>query len=149
MDFIIRQGQEKDLPAVLGLIKELAAYENAPHEVENTVAMMREHGFGPEPVYKFIVAEKAGKVIGTAIYFTKYSTWKGKKLFLEDLVVTEAERGKQVGKALFDKCLEMTRTGGYHSLVWQVLNWNEPAINFYKKYPTAFDREWIDCSLKP
>ncbi len=149
MDFIIRKGQEQDLPAVLELIKELAAYENAPHEVENTVEMMREHGFGPNPIYNFLVAEKNKTVIGAAIYFTKYSTWKGKKFFLEDLIVTESERGQKVGKALFEKCLEMTREGGYHSLVWQVLAWNKPAINFYKKYNTDFDREWIDCSLLP
>ena len=148
MGFIIRKGEEKDLPQVLELIKELATYEKAPHAVINTIAMMQEHGFGKEPIFGFEVAEKAGKIIGTAIYYTQYSTWKGKKLFLEDLIITESERGKNVGKALFEKCLELARKGGFHSLVWQVLNWNEPAINFYKKYNTEFDSEWIDCSLE-
>ena len=148
MGFIIRKGEEKDLPAVLGLITELALYEKMFEEVANTVEMMREHGFGPNPIYGFEVAEQAGKIIGTAIYYTKYSTWKGKKFYLEDLIITESERGKKVGKALFDRCLELTKAGGFHSMVWQVLDWNQPAINFYKKYHTEFDSEWIDCSIE-
>lgn len=149
MEFTIRNGNEADLDQVLALIKELAVYEKAPEEVINTVALMREHGFGANPIFSFIVAEKQTKIIGAAIYYTKYSTWKGKKLYLEDLIVTETERGKQVGKALFERCLEITKSGGYHSMVWQVLAWNEPAINFYKKYQSRFDSEWIDCSLQP
>ena len=148
MSFIIRKGEEKDLPAVLVLIKELAHYENLVEEVTNTVEMMREHGFGPNPIYGFEVVEQQGVIIGTAIYYTKYSTWKGKKFYLEDLIITESERGKKVGKALFDRCLELTKAGGFHSMVWQVLDWNEPGINFYKKYHTEFDSEWIDCSLE-
>ena len=147
MEVIIRKGERKDLPEVLELIKELALYEKAPEEVINTVAIMEEQGFGGNPIFGFEVAEKEGKVIGTAIYYTKYSTWKGKKFYLEDLIITESERGRNVGKALFDRCLELTKEGGFHSLVWQVLDWNEPAINFYKKYNTEFDSEWIDCSL--
>jgi GNAT superfamily N-acetyltransferase len=149
MDFIIRKGRKEDLSQVLDLIKELAVYEKAPDEVENTVDLMHEHGFGSNPVFDFEVAEKDDKIVGTAIYYTKYSTWKGKKFYLEDLIVTESERGQKVGKALFDRCLEITKSGGFHSMVWQVLDWNEPAINFYKKYNTAFDTEWVDCSLKP
>jgi GNAT superfamily N-acetyltransferase len=147
MDFIVRKGEEKDLPAVLALIKELALYEKMPEEVDNTVDLMKEEGFGKNPIFGFQVAEKDGKVIGTAIYYTKYSTWKGKKLYLEDLIVTESARGKKVGKALFEKCLELAKEGGFHSLLWQVLDWNEPAINFYKKYNTEFTSEWIDCSM--
>ena len=147
MEFIIRKGEEKDLPAVLALVKELAAYEKMPEKVENTVEMMKEHGFGHNPIFGFLVAEKEGSIIGTAIYYTKYSTWKGKKFYLEDLIVTESERGKKVGKALFEKCLELTKGGGFHSMLWQVIDWNEPAINFYKKYQTEFSTEWIDCSL--
>ena len=149
MEFIIRKGKEQDLPEVLELIKELAEYERAPNEVVNTVELMREHAFGTAPIFNFEVAVKEHKIIGTAIYYTKYSTWKGKKLYLEDLIVTESERGKDVGKALFDRCVELTKEGDYHSLVWQVLDWNEPAINFYRKYATEFDKEWIDCSLQP
>ena len=147
MDFIIRKGEEKDLPEVLALVKELAEYEKMPEKVDNTVEMMKEHGFGREPIFGFEVAEKEGRIIGTAIYYTKYSTWKGKKFYLEDLIVTESARGKKVGKALFEKCLELTKEGGFHSMLWQVIDWNEPAINFYKKYQTEFSTEWIDCSL--
>ncbi len=149
MDFVIRKGRKEDLAQVLKLIKELAHYEKAPDEVENTIDLMLEQGFGANPIFSFEVAERDNVIIGTAIYYTKYSTWKGKKLYLEDLIVTESERGKSVGKALFDRCLELTKAGGFHSMVWQVLDWNEPAINFYKKYSATFDSEWIDCSLRP
>ena len=149
MEFIVRKGEERDLPEVLELIKELANYEKAPDEVENNIEMMREAGFGTNSVFSFLVAEKGGKIIGTAIYYTKYSTWKGKKLYLEDLIVTETERGKQVGKVLFEECLNITKEKGYYSMMWAVLDWNQPAINFYKKYSTEFSEEWIDCSLKP
>jgi GNAT superfamily N-acetyltransferase len=147
MDFIIRKGEEKDLPEVLELIKELAVYEKMPEKVENTVEMMKEQGFGRDPIFAFEVAEKDGVLIGIAIYYTKYSTWKGKKFYLEDLIVTESARGKKVGKALFERCLELTKEGGFHSMLWQVIDWNEPAINFYKKYNTEFTTVWIDCSL--
>ena len=148
MDFIIRKGEERDLPQVLALIKELADFENAPDEVENTVKMMKTHGFGEDPIFGFIVAEKNKQVIGTAIFYTKYSTWKGKKFYLEDLIVTESERGNKVGKALFEECLQLTKDGGFQGMMWQVLDWNQPAINFYNKYQTEYSEEWIDCYLK-
>lgn len=147
MEFIIRKGEEKDLPEVLDLIKELAVFEKMPDEVDNTVELMREHGFGKEPIFGFEVAEKDGKIVGTAIYYTKYSTWKGRKFYLEDLIVTETERGNKVGKALFERCLELAKKAGAHSMLWQVIDWNEPAIKFYKKYDTEFTSVWIDCSL--
>ena len=147
MEFIIRKGKEEDLPQVLGLIKELAEYEKMPEEVDNTIETMLEDGFGETPIFGFEVAEKAGKVIGCAIYYLKYSTWKGKKFYLEDLIVTEAERGNKVGKALFERCLELAKEAGAYSMLWQVIDWNEPAINFYKKYNTEFTSVWIDCSL--
>lgn len=149
MEYVIRKGEEKDLPAVLALIKELAVYEKYPDHVENTVEQLRADGFGDNPSYILEVAEKNGKVIGIALCYTKYSTWKGRKLYLEDLIVTEDERGTGAGKALFDRCLELTKAGGYHSMVWQVLDWNEPAINFYKKYNADFASEWLDCSIIP
>ena len=148
MNFNIRKGEERDLPAVLSLIKELARYENASDEIENTVDMMKAHGFGDQPAFGFFVAEKENQIIGTAIYYTKYSTWKGKKLYLEDLIVTEAERGNKVGKALFEQCLQLTKEDDFDGMMWQVLDWNEPAINFYNKYPTEYSKEWIDCYLK-
>jgi N-acetylglutamate synthase-like GNAT family acetyltransferase len=148
MDFIIRKGEERDLPQVLDLIRELAAYEKMPDEVDNTVEMMREDGFGKDPIFDFEVAEKVGKVIGCAIYYIKYSSWKGKKFYLEDLIVTESERGNKAGKALFERCLELAKESGSYSMLWQVIDWNEPAINFYKKYNTEFTSVWIDCSLE-
>ena len=148
MSVIIRQGKEEDLPKILELIKELAEYENAPEEVVNNLDLMKEHGFGDNPIYRFEVAEKEGVIVGTAIYYTKYSTWKGKKLYLEDLIITETERGQGIGTSLFERCLQMAKEGDYYSLEWQVLDWNEPAINFYKKYNPIFDSEWVDCRLR-
>ena len=149
MEYSIRKGEEHDLPEVLALIKELAVYEKYPDHVENTVEQLREDGFGPNPSYGLEVAEKEGKVVGVALYYTRYSTWKGRKLYLEDLIVTETERGSGIGKALFDRLIKITKEENYHSMVWQVLDWNEPAINFYKKYKVEFDGEWLDCSLIP
>ncbi len=133
---------------MLELIQELADYEKAPDEVENTVELMEEEGFGEHPIFGFLVAVRGEEIIGTAIYYTKYSTWKGKKFYLEDLVVTESERGTGVGKALFEECLRLTKEGGFYSMMWQVLDWNEPAIKFYERYGSEFSREWIDCQLK-
>jgi len=148
MDFIIRKGQEADLPLVIKLIQEHAVYEKYPEAMEVTIESMREQGFGEKPYYGFEVAEQDGKIIGLALYYYSYSSWKGKKFFLEDLIVTETERGKKIGKALFERCLKLAKEGGFKSMVWQVSNWNEPAINFYKKYKADFNREWSDCSLE-
>jgi GNAT superfamily N-acetyltransferase len=148
--YTIRAGKEEDLPRVLELIKELALYEKAPEQVTNTVEMMRIDGFGPNPIYGFFVAvnQLTNQIIGISIYYYRYSTWKGKRLYLEDIVVTESERGKGAGKMLFDrtmlKCLEDKCTG----MMWQVLDWNAPAINFYKKYGAQLDGEWINCNLQ-
>lgn len=145
----IRKGKKEDLPRALELIKELAAYENAPDEVTNTVELMEKDGFGEHPIYGMFVAENDEQVIvGIAIYYYRYSTWKGKRIYLEDIVVTESERGKGTGKLLFDHVIEQGRETGCSGMVWQVLDWNEPAINFYKKYYNAtLDGEWINCSI--
>ena len=143
----IRKGEKKDLPASLDLVKELADYEKALNEVENTIQMMEEDGFGKTPVFGFIVAEEEGKIIGTSIYYYRYSTWKGKKLYLEDLVVTESRRRSGAGKKLFEATLQIAKNGGCTGMTWQVLDWNEPAINFYKKYQTRFEEEWINCNI--
>lgn len=143
----IRKGEKKDLAAVLGLIKELAVYEKALDQVANTVERMEADGFGEHPVYGFIVAEEDGNVIGTSIYYYRYSTWKGKRLYLEDLVVTESRRGDGAGKLLFEETLNIAKKTNCTGMMWQVLDWNEPAINFYKKYNTNFDEEWINCNI--
>jgi L-amino acid N-acyltransferase YncA len=100
MAITIRTGEKKDLPRVLELIKELALYEKAPHEVINTVALMEKDGFGPNPIYGLFVAENKNGIVGISVYYWRYSTWKGKRLYLEDIVVTEKERGSGIGKAV-------------------------------------------------
>ncbi|UII33420.1 GNAT family N-acetyltransferase [Fulvivirga ulvae] len=146
---IIREGKKEDLPRTLELIKELAAYEKAPDEVTNTVEQMEKDGFGDHPIYGMFVAENEDQVIvGIAIYYYRYSTWKGKRIYLEDIVVTESERGKGTGKLLFDRVIQQGKESECSGMVWQVLDWNEPAINFYKKYYNAtLDGEWINCSI--
>ncbi|MEQ8242715.1 GNAT family N-acetyltransferase [Fulvivirga sp.] len=146
----IRAGEKSDLPRVLELIKELAVYENEPDAVENTVAQMEIDGFGPNPIYGFFVAENDDNhIVGIAIYYYRYSTWKGKRMYLEDIVVTASERGNGIGKLLFDRTIEKGREEGCTGMMWQVLDWNEPAINFYKKYYNArLDGDWFNCSIE-
>ncbi len=145
----IRKGAKADLPHVLALIKELALYEKAPQEVINTVELMEEDGFGSNPIYGFFVAENEKGIVGISIYYWRYSTWKGKRLYLEDIVVTQPERGKGIGKLLFDRTLQHALDEGCSGMMWQVLDWNEPAINFYQKfYKPKLDSEWINCSLE-
>ena len=148
MEANIREGKKEDLPQALDLVKELALYEKAPHEVVNTVAMMEEDGFGKHPIFGFFVAEKNNRIVGIAIYYWRYSTWKGKRLYLEDIVVTASERGNGIGKLLFDRTMQHTLDSNCSGMMWQVLDWNEPAINFYKKYSAKLDGEWINCGLE-
>ncbi len=143
----IHQGKEEDLPEVLELVKELAIYEHALEEVENTVEKMKEDGFGKEPVFGFLLAKENGVAIGLSLYYFRYSTWKGKRLFLEDLIVKEAHRSKGVGKLLLDETISKAKSLNCTGMMWQVLDWNEPAINFYKKYGARLDNEWINCHL--
>ena len=144
---LIRKGTPDDLPQALSLIQELALFENALHEVTTTVAQMKEDGFGENPVFKMIVAELDGELVGLAVYFLKYSTWKGKGIYLDDLIVKEAFRKQGIGKMLFNAVVEDSVAINAKQLHWQVLDWNENAINFYKKYNAAFDDEWINCKL--
>lgn len=145
---IIRDGKKEDLPRVLALIRELAEYERAPHEVINTVEAMEHDGFGPEPVFGFFVAEYQGGIIGLSLYYWRYSTWKGKRLYLEDIIVTQAHRGNGAGKLLFDRTMRHALDQNCSGMMWQVLDWNEPAINFYKKYGANLAQEWINCNLE-
>lgn len=143
----IRTGTKEDLPQVLDLIKELAEYERAPQEVDNTVERMEQDGFGPEKVFDFLVAEENGKILGIALYYYSYSTWKGKCIYLEDLVVTQAQRRRGIGKLLFDKLIHISKTKDVRRLSWQVLDWNQPAIDFYKSIGAQLDPEWINGRL--
>ena len=143
----VRQGRKEDLEEVLNLIKELAAYEKALDKVENTVKMMEVDGFGKKRVFEFIVADNDNKILGTAIYYFRYSTWKGRSLYLEDLVVTETARGQGIGKLLFETIMRIAIEGNCSGLTWQVLDWNDQAISFYNKYDANYDAEWLNCSL--
>jgi GNAT superfamily N-acetyltransferase len=148
--YTIRKGKKEDLPAVFGLIQELAVYEKAADEVTNTLEKMEEDGFGHNPVYGFYVLIKnsTGTIIGTAIYYYRYSTWKGKRLYLEDYIVTESERGKGAGKLLFMKVMEKALEDSCTGMMWQVLDWNDPAINFYKKFNASIESGWYNCHLQ-
>ena len=147
MKINIRKSRKEDMPQVLELIRELALFEKAPHEVTNTAEEMIKDGFGEHPIFKCLVAEIENKIVGIAIYYTKYSTWKGKGIYLDDIIVTESMRSKGIGRLLFDAVLKESRDSGMNQLHWQVLDWNEPAISFYKKYNPSFDDEWINCKL--
>ena len=147
MNVIVRRAVKEDMPQVLALIKQLAHFEKAPHEVTNTIERMVEDGYGNQPAFFCDVAEAGEKIIGIAVYFIKYSTWKGKGIYLDDIVVTEQWRRKGVGKLLFDNVMAAAKEMNAKQLHWQVLDWNHPAIEFYKKYNATFDNEWINCKL--
>jgi GNAT superfamily N-acetyltransferase len=147
MDITIRQGLKADLPQVLNLIKELAVYEKAPDEVAVTVNEMEHDGFGENPIFRYFVAEAENKIVGISLYYIKYSTWKGKCVFLEDIIVTEAFRKYGIGKKLFDKVVAVAKEMKARRMEWQVLEWNEPAIKFYEKVNSNFDGEWVNCKL--
>lgn len=145
---LVRSGRRDDLPGVLELIKELAEYEKALHEVTNTLDKLQEDGFGKNPVFGFFVAEEGQIIRGISLFYYRYSTWKGKRLYLEDIVVTGNQRGKGIGKLLFDATMKKALDENCTGMMWQVLNWNETAIEFYKRYNTRFDNEWINCHLE-
>ena len=147
MNISIRKGVKSDVSRALCLIKELAAYEKAPDEVIVTIKDMEQDGFGENPIFEFFIAEVEGKIVGISLYYIKYSTWKGKCVFLEDIIVTERFRNYGIGKKLFDEVVMVTKNMNVNRLEWQVLDWNEPAINFYKNLNSHFDSEWINCKL--
>ena len=126
----------------------LAVYEKAPEEVTVTLDHFIESGFGEKPVWWAFVAEVDGRVEGFALYYVRYSTWKGQRMYLEDILVTEKMRGRGLGKLLLDRLIEEAEEKKFAGMVWQVLDWNEPAINFYKKYNARFDAGWINCSIE-
>ena len=143
----VRKALKKDLPSVLILIKELAAYEKASKEVSITLKELERDGFGKGKVYDCFVAVTGNTIVGMALYYTKYSTWKGRCIYLDDIIVTKSMRRKGIGKKLFEAVISTAKKTKARKLEWLVLDWNKPAISFYKKYRTAFEREWINCKL--
>ena len=144
----LRKGTPSDIPELLELIKELAAYEKEPEAVIVTEEILLEDGFGENSIFDFLVAEKDGKVAGIALYYTKYSTWKGRCLYLEDIIVKESERMNGIGSILLKELISISEKAGVKRLEWQVLDWNEPAINFYKKHKAIIDEEWLNCKVE-
>lgn len=149
MEITIREAKKEDCPRILELVRELALYEKAPEEVTITHGHFEESGFGPHPVWWAFVAETDGSIEGFALYYIRFSTWKGQRMYLEDLYVTEKMRGKGLGKLLFDRLIEESKRKKLNGMMWQVLDWNEPAINFYKRYNANFDPGWINCGIYP
>ncbi len=148
MKIKIRNGKKSDLPQVLTLIKELAMYEKAPDEVTLTIEQFENDWESKHPLFHFFVAEENKKnIVGIALYYYGFSTWHGKRMYLDDIVVTEKMRGKGTGKLLFDELVREAKKNNVKQIMWQVLEWNEPAINFYKKYNSILDTEWITGKL--
>ncbi len=144
---IIRRAHAADVPAVFELIKELAIYEKAPQELVNTPEQLLADGFGLQPLYLLLVAELDGEIVGISLCYFRYSTWKGKCLYLEDIIITERQRQKGLGSKLFQATIDMGKAQGCKRLTWQVLDWNEPAIQFYKKFNAGLDPEWVNGFL--
>lgn len=132
---------------MMELIQELADYEKAPQEVTVDPDHFAESGFGENPVWWAFVAEDNNGIHGFALYYIRYSTWKGQCLYLEDIIVTNNMRGKGIGASLFETILQEAKERKMPRVCWQVLDWNEPAINFYKKYKARFDAEWLNGAI--
>ena len=143
----IRKAEQKDCKRLLELIHELAVYEKAPNEVTVTLEHFEESGFGANPVWWGFVAEEGEIILGFALFYIRYSTWKGQRMYLEDFIVTEEARNKGIGALLFNQLIEEAKGKQLKGIVWQVLQWNEQAINFYKKYNASFDGEWFNCAI--
>ena len=148
MEIKIRRAESKDCPRLLELIHELAVYEKAPQEVTVSLEHFKKSGFGEQPVWWAFVAEDEKGIQGFALYYIRYSTWKGQTLYLEDIIVTAERRGEGIGGKLFEQILAEAKERKLVRVVWQVLEWNEPAINFYKKYNASLDPEWINGAIE-
>ena len=147
MNIQIRRATRADIPRVYELICELATYEKAREQVETTPATLERDGFGADPLYSLLVAADGEPVVGMALSYFRYSTWKGKRLYLEDLIVTENARGQGVGKMLLNATIDLARATDCSGVMWQVLDWNESAIAFYQKFGVRMETEWNNVHL--
>lgn len=147
MEFSIRKAERKDCSRIMELVRELALFEKAPEQVTVTQQHFEESGFGDNPVWWGYVAEHEGNIVAAAIYYIRYSTWKGQRMYLEDIIVNEAYRGKGIGTMLFEKLIEEAKEKKFTGMMWQALDWNTPALDFYKKFGASFDEGWVNCHL--
>lgn len=147
MHINLRKANESDIPAVINLIKELALYEKTPEEVTITEEDLKKDGFENNPIFEIILAENKNEIVGMAFFYISYSTWKGKCIYLEDIIVKQAFRGAKIGKQLFESVIAKAKEIGAKRMQWQVLAWNAPAINFYKKYNANLDQTWVNGRL--
>ena len=147
MNITLRVAQKHDCPRLIELVTELAVFEKLPEEVTVSLQEFEDSGFGTNPVWKAFVAEDNNVIIGFALYYVRFSTWKGRRVYLEDFIVTEEYRGKGIGKLLFEQIIKETKELDYSGMVWQVLDWNEPAIKFYNKYEATIEKGWLNASL--
>ncbi len=145
MATIIRKATEDDIPEIHELVRELAEYERGLHKVTTTPESYLKDF--KKKVFDAFVADNDGEVVGMALYFLVFSTWRGRMLYLEDFVVRESARRSGIGAMLFNAFMDEAKKQEVALVKWQVLEWNEPAINFYKKYDTDFDAEWLDCKI--
>lgn len=146
--YLIRKAGKGDCPSMMDLVKELAIFEKAPEQVTVSLAHFEESGFGEKPVWWAFVAEIDGQIVAMALYYIRYSTWKGQRMYLEDIIVSEPYRGQGIGAALMEALIAEAKAKKFSGMLWQVLDWNEAAIQFYKKYQAHFDPEWINVSLE-
>lgn len=147
MSFTIREGKVEDMPSVLKLIKELAHFEKESNAVLITVEDLEKDGFGEHPLFKLFVAEVDNEIVGMALFYPRYSTWKGPTIHLEDLIVTEEKRGLKIGSSLYKKVIEYGYNIGVKRIEWAVLDWNEPAIAFYESTGATVLRDWDTAQI--
>lgn len=147
MNFIIQKAETKDVPSILGLIKELAVFERQPNAVILSEEELEQALFGENPWVFVYVAEMESKVIGMALYYYGFSTWKGRSLHLEDLIVNENYRKLGIGRALMNQIIQVAKNEKVERMSWEVLDWNEPAVKFYESLNTEFYKDWWLCRL--
>lgn len=143
----IRKGRVEDMPRVLELIQELATFEKQPDAVQVTVSDLERDGFGANPLFQILVAELDGEIPGIALFYNRYSTWKGKTIHLEDLIVSEKYRGSGIGMKLYEAVMAEAKSQNVRRVEWNVLDWNTPAISFYEKTGAVVFKDWLVAQM--